>query len=484
MCFWSNPETAKFLRETDPTMSMDLFTRALDESAPYSRALCLAGAGEFLSDPLREERLDVLGDSLIRHPQVMFYQTTNASLLTADNLHFLKGVKKVGFTISIDSVDALTYASIRKPGVLAKVEQNIRTLREELHKLGLEEVYLRLNVVLMKRNIFSLPDVLHLAKEINAAVYIDHPQGFGPDNLHQESLFRYPVFTNSYLEKCQKLAETLNVKLHRPPPFAIYPEEIDRYHRAGKDRKLSCYQLDSEGPIQISPNGDVSVCCQNLVFGNLHQQTFKEIFFSPRYNEYRQAIADGHPLSPCDHCRHLYRDAPFLYESSVYDLDIPPESRNLDLEPDFEKEGFFDWMDELSDKELRYHLKQDYLAKNKRLLVSTVSEEIAIFERQKEMNDAFSSWIKDDARVVVYPAAGVAAWMMKHTLLPKMNIVGFSDQNSEMHGKFFCGHPVFSPSDVLSLNPDVFLVASEQFRDKICRDFAYLKDAGVKVFAI
>lgn len=484
MCFWSKPEVARSLRQNDQTMPMELYRRALDESVPYGRAICLAGSGEFLTDPLRDERLRILGEALRNHPEIMLYQTTNGSLLTADNLQFLKGVKKVGLTVSIDSVDALTYASIRRPGNLSEVQPIIRSLRDQLHELGLEEIHIRLNMVLMKRNIFSLPAVLHFAKEIRAVVFVDHPQGFGPADLHQESLFRFPAFANAFLEKCQALAGILNVEFQRPPAFAIHPAEIDAYHDSLKNRKLSCYQLDKEGPVQVSANGDVSVCCQNLVFGNLYRQSFKEIFFSPRYTEYRQAIAKGQPLPPCDRCRHLYRGAPYLYESSVYNMDIPPESRNFDPEPDFEKEGFFEWMDELSEKQLRHHLRHDYSAKAKRLLTSEITEEVAAFERQQKMNEEFLSLIQQKSRVIVCPAGKQAAWLLKHTLLSKVSILALSDRNPEMHGKPFHGYSVIAPQDILALKPDILLIASDIHKTQICKDTEHLKDAGIKVLAL
>lgn len=484
MCFWSKPEVAHSLRQNDQTMPMDLYRRALDESVPYGRALCLAGSGEFLADPLREERLKVLGETLREHPEIMLYQTTNGTLLSADNLRFLQGVKKVGLTLSIDSVDALTYASIRRPGGLADVQATIRALRTQLQELGLEEVHLRLNMVIMKRNIFSLPDVLHFAREVDAVVFVDHPQGFGPDDLHRDSLFRYPIFSNAFLEKCAVLARILNVEFQRPPVFAIQPEEIKTYYDSPKERKLSCYQLDKEGPVQVSPNGDVSVCCQNLVFGNLNQQSFKEIFFSPRYTEYREAIAKGEPLPPCDNCRHLYRGAPYLYESSVYNMDIPPESRNLDLEPDFEKEGFFDWMDELSERQLRYHLRHDYLAKAKRLTTSAIPDEVSSFERNKRMNEAFLSWIQQGSKIVIYPAGKQSAWLLKHTLLSKAAILAVSDRNPAMHGQSFHGHTIIAPGEISMLKPDIVLVASDLHQAGILKNLKYLEAGNIKMVTL
>lgn len=484
MCFWSKPEIAQALRQDDQTMPMELYRRTLDESVPYGRALCLAGSGEFLADTMREERLRILGDTLRAHPEIMLYQTTNGTLLSPENLQFLQGVKKVGFTLSIDSVDALTYASIRRPGGLAEVQATIRSLRKQLQELGLEEIHIRLNMVIMKRNIFSLPDVLRFAREVDAVVFVDHPQGFGPDDLHQESLFRFPAFANAFLKKCQALAEILNVEFQRPPAFAIQPDEIESYRNSFKDRKLSCYQLDREGPVQVSPNGDVSVCCQNLVFGNLNQQSFKEIFFSPRYTEYREAIAKGQPLPPCDQCRHLYRGAPYLYESSVYNMDIPPESRNLDPEPDFEKEGFFDWMSELSEKQLRHHLRHDYAARAKRLSGSGIPDELASFDRTKRMNETILGWIQEKAKIVIYPAGKQTAWMLKHTLLPKADILALSDRNPGMHGKSSQGYPVVAPQEIPALEPDVLLIASDLHQKVILRELKHLEESGIELVTL
>jgi MoaA/NifB/PqqE/SkfB family radical SAM enzyme len=484
MCFWSRSEVAQHLKDSDPTMAMDLFRRALADVVPYCSSLCLAGGGEFLADPLVEERLSILGDTLRSHPEVMFFQTSNASLLTAERLHFLNGVRRVGFGLSIDSADALTYACIRRGGTLAEVMSNIRSLRSNLHAVGVEEVHIQLNVVMMRRNIFSIPDVLRLAREIHASVFLEHPQGFGPDDLRQESLFRFPAFSNAFMNQCQRLAEMLNVALLRPPPFAISSDEVKKYYDAIKERKLFCYQLDNSGPIQIQANGDVVICCQNLLFGNLHGQSFKDIFFSSHFHEYRAAIAQGHPLPPCDHCRHLYRAAPYLYESSVYDLDIPPASRNFNPEPDFEREGFFDWLDEFSEAKLRRELRKDYFAHAKRLVTRGLTDEIASFGRKKTMDEKVASWIREDVKLVVYPAGRVAAWLLENTLLSKVNILALSDRNPEMHGKSFRGYSVVSPDDIPSLNPGALLVASDLYRDQICRDFAHLEEIGIKVVTI
>jgi len=485
MCFWGVPEKAKSLLDNDPTMTMSMFTKTIKDVAPYCSTLCLAGAGEFLLDPLIKERLPVLQETLINNPDVRFYQTTNASLLSKENLQFLKGVKQVGFTISIDSTDALVYASIRKPGTLSKVLKNILSLRSELGLIGVTDVHIQLNVVVMASNIFSLPDIFHLAKKINAGVFIDHPQGFGPkEHLQQVSLFRFPAFSNDFLDKCSKLAKLLKVDFRKPPPFAITKNEIDEYYKVGAETELFCQQLNTSGPMQILPNGDVSVCCGNLIFGNVNKQSFDEIFNSPLYKVHRDAIATGNPLSPCDSCRFLYRKAPFLYESEIYQLDIPPESRNYEVEPDFTKNGFFEWLDDMTEIRIKEQLKKDYSFKASKLVTTGLSDEIAFMEHQKTISWKLVSWAKDNKRIIIYPAGGQAAEMLSDTAVSLLNIVGFSDRNTEIHGKQFHGYSIFSPEEIIKVKPDVLLIASNMYKEQIFKDLQYLTDGGIEICAL
>ena len=240
MCFWSNPETAKELSDNDPTMSMDLFRRGLREAIPWVRSVGLAAGGEYLSDPMLEERLAVLGEALRMHPEVYFEGISNASMLRRETLGFLRRVQRAVFTLSIDSADALVYASVRRPGKLFRAEENIRQLRPALTALGVGFVHMSLNVVLMKRTLLTLPATIRLAHEIGATVNCDHAQGFGPD-LSRESLFGVPVFANLFLERCERLAKRLGVGFSRPPPFAVTADEI---RLARVERPSSCSQLD------------------------------------------------------------------------------------------------------------------------------------------------------------------------------------------------------------------------------------------------
>jgi len=486
MCPWSDPEKRKELTIKDPTMSIELFRRVLEEVMPYCSFISLTSNGEFLMDPFLKERLSILGEVLRNHPDVRLFTITNASMLTAEKLSQLKGLHKAGFTISIESTDALTYASIRRPGVLSPVLKNIRSLRSTLSEIGIDDVQLQINAVMMKSTIFSLPGLLHLAKDVNAILFVDHCQGYGNQELDRESLFNFPVFTNLFFDKCQKLAQRLNVPLNRPPSFAVSPAEVKEYHEArkNKDKSRYCSQLSKTGPINILSNGNVIACCQTLVLGNVNERPFKEIFFSPKFLKHRQAIADGHPLPPCDHCRWLERGNPYLYESSDYDVHVPVESRNLDPNPDFEKEGFFDWLDDLSEEQIRRHLRDDYSTKAEILSSSGIEEEIEAIEMAQSSNRTIAGMIKHNAKVIIYPAGRLTAWLLRNSLVSELNILGIADKSIAHTEKYFEGYRLLPAEMISTLKPDAVLVTSNLFRDQICRELSYLEKEDIKIIPL
>lgn len=59
------------------------------------------------------------------------------------------------------------------------------------------------------------------------------------------------------------------------------------------------------GQVQIRPNGDVSVCCFTYrpILGNLHENSFEEIWRSPRAEELREIAKSGEYIdTPCVGC--------------------------------------------------------------------------------------------------------------------------------------------------------------------------------------
>lgn len=487
MCFWSDPEIASKL-EAQEDMSMALFENALDQAVPYVNKLSLTVGGEFMAEPHWKERLSMIANKCRENPNLIFHQTSNASLLTPKNLKYMEGIHNAVFTLSVDALDPLNYAGIRKPGKLGSVLFNIRNLRRNLAEIGVTNVSLQFHMTLMKRNVFEIPDLLHLAKEIGARLAVEHMEGgFAPQTMQVESLFNYPAFSNKYLGKCKQVADALHVSFSAPPPFAITTEEIDRYFSARKDKKRSCLQLEGQGTqMQVQADGSVAVCCGGLVFGNLNKENFKDIFFSEKFRIYRDAIRSDAPPPPCNACRFLQQNMPYLYESAVYRWDIPPENRNLDQHPDFKNEGFYDWLDEIPEEGVRRHWMNHLDHENEWRFTHGLDGLIQMATEETARRNALLTLARQQSKVIIYPAGGKAIDLLKNTTeLSNCNIVAFADKDPAKRAADLNGLPVISPDAIISLKPDAVLVAvSKLYEAEILSELAYLHEHGISVIAI
>ena len=158
-------------------------------------------------------KMSKIVDLCAANPNLTFHQITNASLLTRKNIQKLRGIKKVALLLSIDGNDPISYASIRKRGTLHKTLSNIRNLRKNLSEIGVTSASLQLSMTVMKRNVFTIPSMIELAKEIDAFLFVDHVQNFNQEFDKSESLYNFPVFSNYFLQQCRELADAYGVKI-------------------------------------------------------------------------------------------------------------------------------------------------------------------------------------------------------------------------------------------------------------------------------
>jgi MoaA/NifB/PqqE/SkfB family radical SAM enzyme len=346
MCYAHGPLVTPATGE----MPQPLFRRIVDEVAPHAEIISFTNFGEPWCDPRISERLAVLA----RHPGVALMFQTNGTLLDRDHLELLRDQPNpLRFTVSIDSLDPVVYASIRPPAELATVLRNVRNLKKIGRELNFEVAHLELNAVLMARTIALAPALIELAAAVGAdAVRLAHVSAVHP-SLGSESLYRFPVYTNRVLDRCRSLAAARGVMLACPPPFAVTEEEARRV----RPNTTSCDLIDFM--VQISPSGEVWPCCGNLpVIGRLDDGvSLDQVWGGLKHQQLRRALAAGKPIGACRTCRYLERLAPYLYDSALVGANIPPEGRCLDAEPDFEQLFPLQWLDDLPPERLRTALR-------------------------------------------------------------------------------------------------------------------------------
>jgi radical SAM protein with 4Fe4S-binding SPASM domain len=474
MCFWNDKELAKHLIREDPCMTMALFVRLLGEVAAHSGSISLTDWGEFLSDPLRDERLKVLGDFLRAHPELPYEQITNGSMLRTENLSFLQDVKRVTFSISLDSVDTLEYAATRRPGTLPPVLKNIHHLRARLLALGVTYVTIILRVVLMKRNLFSLAEVVRFAQSIGATVYCDHVCKYFNNDMEAESLLHFPVLSNFVIESTRQLACKLNVPFDAPAPIA---PSIEVANSPSSAISTNCYQIETSGPIHVDTNGDVTPCCQPLIIGNVNRQSFSEIVTGEEINRYRNAIATGQPLPPCDHCQYLRRGSKYICDSRDYGWDILPESRCYERDPNLVKGGFFKWIKEIPEPRLRHLLREHYQFRAGELLETNLREDSTsmAMKRLTLANDRILQLLKkkgNSLRVVIYGAGADTLWLFKYSMLDELPVVAIADRDEAKQGGVLFNCPIISPAQISEYEADVVLISSLRHGGQIRQQLA------------
>jgi len=207
----------KYAQEELNTLRYDfeIYEQVADGTFPYARWVQLATAGEPLMANSISEQLRI-----IKKHSVKLDLVTNATLLNDDDL--IEEILKVlgCLHVSIDAATKGTYESIRIGAKFEQVIENIKRfnrLRQRLYRS--DKSRLHFAVVLMKRNIKELPELIELAKGLGVdSVDCSHVV-IHDERMRNESLVYHKELANHYMELARRKADELNVGLNLPPLF-------------------------------------------------------------------------------------------------------------------------------------------------------------------------------------------------------------------------------------------------------------------------
>lgn len=288
-----------------------------DHELPYERKLAFMneisrsgvrhflfiGGGEPMMDPHLTEYMRIL-----KSGGVFVHLWTNGTLINEANAPELARLCDM-ITVSLDSPRAeVNDLSRGVKGATQKTIDGIRLLRKHSGQL-----YLRIHSVISALNIDHLPAFADFAaengvNEIAGALmapfeFVPEAMRFSGDQLRSigvrieevcEYTKRKGVALGCWYEnKSAKMIQNLT-NLHN-----MYPVSSPQV----TSRAITCLGL--WGQATVRPNGDVSVCCFSYkpVLGNLHEQTFEEIWHSKRAEELRKLVLEGNYIDqPCVGC--------------------------------------------------------------------------------------------------------------------------------------------------------------------------------------
>jgi MoaA/NifB/PqqE/SkfB family radical SAM enzyme len=248
------------------TLTLEAVERIFAECGRFGLpALQIAGGGE----PLVYKQADKVM-SLARSADVMdIFLCTNGVLLTEQLCEFVIRERIARVVVSLDAATPETYRKIRGKDELAGIEANVRRLVALRNEKGARLPLVRVSFCIQPENRHERAAFLEKWKDIVDYVDFQELQDAAHVDEVKEQGFDAPV-----MERLQPLEK----------PYCYYPFSM----------------------MSIWAGGEVSPCCswyaKNLIIGNVHETSLKEIWDGPAIAEIRRQLLCGDLNPSCFAC--------------------------------------------------------------------------------------------------------------------------------------------------------------------------------------
>ena len=306
MCFKRFESNTPYMQL--PSMSDELIDKIIYELFPHIETFSLTVGGEPLADKNYKKFIGAA-----KKFNVKLKLVTNGVLL--NNFQTIKDILKVSESIEV-SIEGLgnTYESIRTGSKFGIIDRNIKLLVNTRNKLDLmDKVKIEIDIVLMKKNVEQLPDLLLYASDIGIDCVNATHLVVVDKSLSDESLVNHKVLYNTIYDRSICAVQTRNIKLVMPPKFVIKNENKNENKKSIFDRindksanivnrkKLYCHFIYEQSWIKV--NGDVVPCCiMPTIMGNIEKSSFEEVWNNKNYSKLRDSFKTGDIPECCKNC--------------------------------------------------------------------------------------------------------------------------------------------------------------------------------------
>jgi MoaA/NifB/PqqE/SkfB family radical SAM enzyme len=301
MCYHSFDEYAK---SRAVLFSPEDFARLAPEVLPYAHTLTLSLGSEPTTSPHFAAILRAAAAHQV--PSLTFF--TNGTLLHDDLIATILDTNVTDICVSIDGATAATYEAVRRGASFAQVTGNVRRLTEAKRAQGRRLPRLRLDAVMMRRNVQELPALVDLAVALGMdAINFFHMVAYDGLGTEPQSLRAHQDLSDLWLGRAlARAAETgLAVAAHprlfaeeraagtppsapyAPTPYCHYPFFHISLNSGG--HLLPCPFAHGEG-----------------AYGTVGGATTVEaVWLGTRFSELRRRILAHDPPEMCRRCSFL-----------------------------------------------------------------------------------------------------------------------------------------------------------------------------------
>jgi MoaA/NifB/PqqE/SkfB family radical SAM enzyme len=286
-------------------MSWELFTRIVDQVPDLSRAV-LHGVGE----PMMVREMPRMVRYLKqRGVHVLF--NTNGTLLDDRRGRELIDAGLDELRVSLDAAEPRTFKLVRGVDAFERIVGNVKAFTARQRELHADLPRVSLWLTGLKETLAQLPRFVELAHELGVGevylqrlVYFRGGQGLArPESALFENL---DAEEQQMLGHAEQTARALGIEFNASG--AVEPE-ISVKRTAGDKPWSLCRRPWTL--MYFTATGRALPCCiapfslrgyASFTLGDATQETLREIWNGPRYQEFRRALASDRPPDVCSHC--------------------------------------------------------------------------------------------------------------------------------------------------------------------------------------
>jgi MoaA/NifB/PqqE/SkfB family radical SAM enzyme len=309
MCYFSFDET---FHAKPVYMNVGGFEAIAERVLPHAKMVMLSLGSEPLVSPEFTRILQIA--ARYRVPELGFY--TNGLLMNDRIIDAVLANRVTLVALSIDGATKKTFESIRRGANFDLVLRNVRALVRRRAEMGRVSPRVRFGVVMMRRNIEELPDIVTLAWRLGVEeLNFFHAAIYDGLDMEKESLVHHKELSNEYLGRARARAHELGLRIvHNPSPFKLEGSASARHPRpaAGRDDEPYCHfpffhlSIDSSGRVRPCPfsHGEPPL-------GVVSPETpIDTIWLGPAITELRHRILASDPPPMCRRCSFLASSQP------------------------------------------------------------------------------------------------------------------------------------------------------------------------------
>lgn len=307
---------AKGYRFQNEVMPFDLYKKIVDDFAGRCKSFGVSCGYEPLINKEFDRYLAYARERGL--PDIHFY--TNGTLLTPDMAERIVAAEPERIVFSLEGTNEESFQDIRRGATLEKFLAAIDMIHAGKERRGLQKPALRLNWVMMPRNIAELPALATLARDHHCAeiYFIPHIRWEAAD-LQEDSLVEHDLASArasliAFKKQCAEYGITVFDELfedampHDPPPAADGNGGVKGLLRKflGAGTPEPTFEPYCRQPWEmmiVTSSGTIMPCSGTLldrVYGDFRTQTLQEMWESDTFRALRDGLVGK--AEPCDHC--------------------------------------------------------------------------------------------------------------------------------------------------------------------------------------